>query len=29
LHDHVEVLLAGGTLLCDIQGKSIHGEKDI
>ena len=29
LHDHVEVLLAGGTLLCDIQGKSTHGEKDI
>lgn len=29
LHENIEVLLAGGTLLCDIQGKSTHGEKNV
>ncbi len=29
LHDSIEVLLAGGTLLCDIQGKSTHGEENV
>jgi len=29
LHDDIEVLLAGGTLLCNIQGKSTHGEENV
>jgi exodeoxyribonuclease VII large subunit len=29
LKDDVEVLLAGGTLLCSVQGKSTHGEEDV
>jgi exodeoxyribonuclease VII large subunit len=29
LHENVEVLLAGGVLLCDIKGKSTHGEKNV
>jgi len=29
IHENVEVLLAGGVLLCDIKGKSTHGEKNV
>jgi exodeoxyribonuclease VII large subunit len=29
LKDDVEVLLAGGTLLCNIQGKSTHGKENV
>jgi exodeoxyribonuclease VII large subunit len=29
LHDDIEVLLAGGTLLCNIQGKSTDGEENV
>lgn len=29
LEDNIEVLLAGGTLLCNIKGKSTHGEEDV
>jgi exodeoxyribonuclease VII large subunit len=29
LKDNLEVLLAGGTLLCNVQGKSSHGKEDV